>query len=200
MFTGIVEAVGEIAAVGERTLVRVPESAWPGEPFQLGESIAVDGVCLTVVSDEARTLAFDLSPETLGRTTLGGLHPGDPVNLERAMRADGRFGGHLVQGHVDGVGAFLGSEEAGDGLVARFRTAPGGEPYLIDKGSIALSGVSLTVVRPEGAEFEVWIIPHTLEVTSLRRLLPGDPVNVEFDPMAKWVERLVRPWTGNLPA
>ncbi|RYG39909.1 riboflavin synthase, partial [bacterium] len=148
MFTGIIEAVGEIVAVGEKTVVRAPEGAWTGEPYKLGESIAVDGVCLTVTEADGNDLWFDLSPETLARTTLGDLGPGEPVNLERAMRADGRFGGHMVQGHVDGVGVFLGSETAGDGLVARFRTAPGGERYLVDKGSIAISGVSLTVVRP----------------------------------------------------
>ncbi|RYG35700.1 riboflavin synthase [bacterium] len=200
MFTGIIEAVGEVLAAGERMRLRAPEDAWPNEPFQLGESIAVDGVCLTVTTIQGREITFDLSPETLDRTTLGALGTGAPVNLERAMRADGRFGGHMVQGHVDGVGRFLGSETAGDGLVARFETAPGGARYLVDKGSIAVSGVSLTVVRPVGEAFEVWLIPHTLEQTSLRRLLPGDEVNVEFDAMAKWVERLVGPWAGNLPS
>ncbi|RYG47070.1 riboflavin synthase [bacterium] len=200
MFTGIIEAVGEVLTAGELMRLRAPEGVWADEPFQLGESISVDGVCLTVTTIEGRDLSFDLSPETLERTTLGDLVAGTPVNLERAMRADGRFGGHMVQGHVDGTGRFLGSETAGDGLVARFETAPGGERYLVDKGSIALSGVSLTVVRPAGLEFEVWLIPHTLEQTSLRRLLPGDRINVEFDAMAKWVERLVGPWAGNLPS
>jgi riboflavin synthase len=173
--------------MGTRLVVDAPMAdGW--EPWQLGESVAVDGCCLTVV-DSGDGLHFDLSEETLKRTAMGGYAPRTRVNLERAMRASDRFGGHIVQGHVDAVGTVISISPTDAGMVYRFRVA---EPrYLIDKGSIALNGVSLTVVEPAGGEFDVWIIPHTLEATNLGDLQPGSRVNVEYDVIAKHVEKLM---------
>ena len=190
MFTGIVQAVGRLGESEPQVLwVHAPD-AWPGEPFQIGESVAISGCCLTVTPHDRglEWLRFDVTEETLRRTSLGERKAGDPVNLERAMRASDRFGGHIVQGHVDGVGRFLGSE----GERYRFQAPAEGARFLIDKGSISIEGVSLTVVDPEGDRFDVWLIPHTLEVTNLGSLRPGDAVNFEYDVLAKHVEALLR--------
>lgn len=190
MFTGIVQAVGHLGESESQVLwVHTPD-AWPGEPFQIGESVAISGCCLTVTPHDRgpEWLRFDVTEETLRRTSLGERKEGDPVNLERAMRASDRFGGHFVQGHVDGVGRFLGSE----GERYRFQAPADGARFLIDKGSISIEGVSLTVVDPEGDCFDVWLIPHTLEVTNLGSLRPGDAVNLEYDVLAKHVEALLR--------
>jgi riboflavin synthase len=191
MFTGLVEAVGEVVSLSDdgRLVVRAP---FASGPVEIGESVAVNGCCLTAV-EVGEALAFELSLETLRRTTLGSLRPGRSVNLERAMRADGRFGGHLVQGHVDGVGRLVETEPSGGAVRMRFEIPETGAVYLIDKGSIALEGISLTVVEPHGPRFDVWIVPHTLKHTALRELTSGDPVNVEFDVIAKHVERLLSP-------
>ncbi len=199
MFTGIVQATARVAALeGGRLSVEPPDGAWPGDPIRAGESVAVDGCCLTAVADG--DLTFDLSPETLARTTLGGLRPGRRVNLERAMTPASRFGGHLVQGHVDAAGSLAAVRPDGNSVVLTFRTPP--TRYLVDKGSVAVAGVSLTVVSPrrdihgaDGArEFDVWTIPFTLAHTTLGDLAPGDPVNLEWDEIAKWVERLASPY------
>ena len=193
MFTGIVESLGEVVSRdGGRLEVRPGPHLAP-EGFADGESVAVNGCCLTVLPPDGPEdgLRFDLSPETLDRTSLGGLAPGTRVNLERATVAGGRLGGHVVQGHVDATGTFEGAREEGNSVVMRFRAPAGGGRYLIDKGSVAVEGVSLTVVRPEGDAFEVWVIPHTLERTNLGALRPGDRVNLEFDVLAKYVERLL---------
>lgn len=195
MFTGIVESLGEVVAREGGKLELRAEPHFAPEGFADGESVAVNGCCLTVLPGGG--LRFDLSPETLDRTSLGSLEPGARVNLERAMVAGGRLGGHVVQGHVDATGAFEGSRPEGNSVVMRFRAPAGYGRYLIDKGSVAIEGVSLTVVRPEGDEFEVWVIPHTLERTNLGALKPGDPVNLEFDVLAKYVERLLE---ARLPA
>ena len=188
MFTGIVQAVATVASLeGGRLVVGLPD-AWPGDPIQAGESVAVNGCCLTAVADGG--LAFDLSPETLDRTSLGRLTPGSRVNLERAMTMASRFGGHIVQGHVDATGELVSSRPEGNSVVLRFR-GPSSR-YLVDKGSVAVDGVSLTVVSPEDGEFDVWTIPHTLAHTTLGDLRPGDRVNLEWDEVAKWVERLTR--------
>lgn len=189
MFTGIVESLGEVVALGEGRLEILPEPHLAPEGFSEGESVAVNGCCLTVLPGEG--MHFDLSPETLERTSLGSLTPGTRVNLERAMIAGGRLGGHVVQGHVDATGVFEGSSPEGNSVVMRFRAGTGYGRYLIDKGSVAIEGVSLTVVRPVGDAFEVWVIPHTLERTNLGGLKPGDRVNLEFDVLAKYVERLL---------
>ena len=194
MFTGIVESLGRVAVLGEGRLEIVSDAAFAPEGFDEGESVAVNGCCLTVLPGAG--LRFDLSPETLERTSLGALAPGAGVNLERATRAGGRLGGHIVQGHVDATGTFEGATPDGNSVVMRFRAPKGTGRYLIDKGPVAIEGVSLTVVRPMGDAFEVWVIPHTLERTSLGALESGDQVNLEFDVLAKYVERLLEARLG----
>ena len=194
MFTGIVESLGGAVSLADGRLEIRPEPHFAPEGFAEGESVAVNGCCLTVLPGEG--LRFDLSPETLDRTSLGALAPGSRVNLERAMVAGGRLGGHVVQGHVDATGVFEGATPEGNSVVMRFRAPEGTGRYLIDKGSIAIEGVSLTVVRPVGDAFEVWVIPHTLERTNLGSLRPGDRVNLEFDVLAKYVERLLEARLG----
>ncbi len=194
MFTGIIQAVGKVGALQDGVLtVRTPK-AFAQTGFDLGESIAVSGCCLTVVeSAEAEdwTLKFDLSPETLKRTSLGDLGPGSQVNLERAMSANGRFGGHVVQGHVDATGILSSITQAENSWVYRFETAREFDRYLIDKGSVTIEGISLTVVQPQDGEFDTWIIPHTIQETNLASKRPGDTVNLEFDVIAKYVEKLL---------
>ena len=189
MFTGIVEELGTLkAAEPAGDGARLAFSAdLVIEDAQVGDSISVNGCCLTAVKIEAGWWAADAVAETLRRTNLGALRPGDPVNLERPLAAGGRLGGHLVQGHVDGVGRVV-------------RAAPDLEvevpedllPYLVEKGSVAVDGVSLTVTGVTGRGFTVAVIPHTLAVTTLGRKVPGDPVNVEVDVIAKYAERLLR--------
>jgi riboflavin synthase len=190
MFTGIVEERGEVAGLdGGRLVVRCRTAR---EGSGVGSSVAVHGVCLTVVDRPSGGLAFDLSAETLARTSLGRLRPGDPVNLERPLTLLTRLGGHLVQGHVDGVGEVEAVEPDGArGAVVRIRAPEGLARYLVEKGSVAVDGVSLTVAGLDGDAFAVALIPHTLAATSLGRLRPGDPVNLEVDVIAKHVERLL---------
>lgn len=189
MFTGIVEAVGEVRSLVGGTLVLDVVRGSESEPWRLGESVAVNGACLTVVGFD-NGLRFDLSPETLERTSLGDLSAGSRVNLERAMRADGRFGGHIVQGHVDATGTVVSIAPSGNSTVFQFQIPSTGARYLIDKGSITIDGISLTVVSPTESEFEVWVIPHTLQETNLSERKVGDRVNLEYDLIAKYVERL----------
>lgn len=179
MFTGIVQCVGTVVSTGNARLeVDAPSLPyWPPD----GGSIAIDGCCLTHTG--GAPLTFDLSDETLSRTTLGLLREGSQVNVEAALRAGEPIGGHFVTGHVDGMGAFLGSS----GEEFRFSAPTGGERYLADKGAITIAGVSLTVVRPAGLEFSVALIPHTLQATTLGSLSSGDPVNIEFDVLARYV-------------
>ena len=187
MFTGIVEASGKIVAVSPARL----EVASDFGDLVLGESIAVNGVCLTVASLSGGGFAADISEETAARTSLGSLSAGDPVNLERAMPAGGRFGGHIVQGHVDGVGRVIQAREL-EGSVEMTIEVPGGlERYLVEKGSVTVEGVSLTVASLGVAEFSVSLVPHTLAGTTLGSRKPGDPVNLEVDVLAKYVERLL---------
>lgn len=187
MFTGIVQAVSPIQDRRPDRLTVEDPARWP-DPWEIGESVAVNGCCLTLVSSTGG-LHFDLSPETWSRTAFTRLAMGHVVNLERAMAADGRFGGHWVQGHVDAVGTCVSRREEGNATVMRFSVP---DPrYLVDKGSVCLDGVSLTVVRPEGNEFDVWIVPHTMEATNFGTLQPGDPVNVEYDIVARYVEKLL---------
>ncbi len=156
-----------------------------GSPFEVGESIAVGGVCLTLVGF-AEGLAFDVSDETLGRTTCGGLRSGVVVNLERALRAGDRMGGHFVQGHVDCIGTVVWARDLDGSRRVRFRVPEGGR-LLASKGSVTVDGVSLTVIEPSGEEFEVELVPFTLGATTLGSLGAGDPVNIEFDMIAKHV-------------
>ncbi len=159
------------------------------DPWNIGESVAVNGCCLTVV-DASNGLRFDLSPETLSRTSLGSLGTGSTVNLERAMRADGRFGGHIVQGHVDTTGTVVSITPSDNSTVFRFQAPPEWAKYMIDKGSITIDGISLTIVDLTGTTFDVWVIPHTLQETNLGQRKIGDKVNLEFDVIAKYAERI----------
>ena len=197
MFTGIVETLGrvgrlETAGDGRRLRVAVPDD--PGWRLGLGESVAVSGVCLTVVDAPAGELAFDLAEETLRVTTLGDLGVGDPVNLERPLRFDGRLGGHLVLGHVDGVGRVAAVRPEGEGARVDVEVPAGLRPLLIPKGSVTVDGVSLTVAALEAEAFAVALIPHTLAVTTLGRRRPGDPVNLEMDVIGKYVRGFVQQW------
>jgi riboflavin synthase len=204
MFTGIVEGTGTVAALaaaddasGARLEVEAPFLAGELRP---GESVAVNGCCLTVAQATAAGFAADLVAETLRRTALGGLAAGDLVNLERPMALGGRLGGHLVQGHVDGVARVLDRTAAGDGQEVRIELPAELERYVVEKGSVAVDGVSLTVAGVGPGWFAVALVPHTLEVTTLGRRRPGDPVQLEVDVVAKYVERLVAPWTDRAGA
>ncbi|HXB65925.1 MAG TPA: riboflavin synthase [Solirubrobacteraceae bacterium] len=192
MFTGLIADLGSVLAVerdaGGATLrVRTPLAA----ELALGDSIAVDGVCLSATRVAAEAFEAQAIPETLARTTLGGLASGDPVNLELPLRADGRLGGHIVQGHVDGVGTVAQLREQGDSRVLAIDAPAVLLALVVEKGSIAIDGVSLTVsaLRPSG--FEVSLIPETLARTTLGRTLVGQPVNLEVDILAKHVQRLM---------
>ena len=192
MFTGIIQSVGTVQSFENGTLV-IDSGSLGAEDWTLGESIAVDGVCLTLV-DFKDGLTFELSPETVNRSAFSGIKAGSRLNLERAMLATDRFGGHIVQGHVDGVGTVVSITPSGNSTIFRLKIPAA--KYVIEKGSITLNGVSLTVVEPEDDEFNVWIIPHTLANTSLGNIHPGDKVNVEYDVIAKYVEKLAAPHIG----
>jgi len=189
MFTGIIQAVGRVLEKNDSVLWVTPPLSFAETGYALGESIAVNGCCLTVVRASV-DLEFDVSPETWKRTSLGDLEAGDPVNLERAMRADGRFGGHIVQGHVDATGHIAGMRREGDFIVLRVAGPEEYDRYLIDKGSVAVDGISLTVVEPSNGAFDVWLVPHTLDHTNLHSRAVGDPVNLEYDVLAKHLEKL----------
>jgi len=190
MFTGLIESLGTVTALerrGDDAARLVLGASFAGE-LALGESVAVNGCCLTVTGKEGG-ISFDLLVETLNRTNLGNLKPGARVNLERALRADGRFGGHFVQGHVDTTAEVLSAESKGSDLNLVIAIPQGGARYLIEKGSIAVNGVSLTVASLAEESFGLWIIPHTLQETNLGDLKPGDRVNLEYDMLAKYAER-----------
>jgi riboflavin synthase len=190
MFTGIVEERGLIrAADGSRLVV---DASLVAADVEVGGSMAVDGVCLTVAERSGDALTFDLASETLARTTLGRLRPGDHVNLERPVTLATRLGGHLVQGHVDVVGTVEAIDGDGGGATARIRFPEALSPYVVEKGSIAVDGVSLTVAGVEDGSFTVALVPHTLASTTLGERRPGDGVNLEADVLAKYVERMVR--------
>lgn len=198
MFTGIVEAIGtiqEAATTGGalRLTVAAPELLTDAA---VGESVSVNGVCLTVTTTGPRGARFDVVPETVRRTTLKALRPGDRVNLERALRPTDRFGGHFVQGHVDAVGTVRSLERAGAGYVLEVDAPREVTDFLVDKGSVAISGVSLTVVRVDADGFSVALIPHTLSVTTLGLLKPGAAVNLEADIIGKYVARYVARYSG----
>jgi riboflavin synthase len=188
MFTGIVEDRGSVRALAPRFEVACGADL---AAAAIGASIAVNGVCLTVVDRPDGGLAFDLSTETLARTSLGRLAVGDPVNLERPLAADGRFGGHIVQGHVDGVGTVVGLERDATGAVLRVDVPSALGRYLVEKGSVAVDGVSLTVARHADGAIDIWLIPHTLAHTTLGTARTGDPVNLEVDVIAKYVESML---------
>jgi len=185
MFTGLVREVGRVVSfAGSRLRVESTLSA------SVGDSVAIDGCCLTVVDGDRSTLAFDAVPETLARTTLGSLEPGSAVNLEPALRAGEALGGHYVQGHVDAVGRVRSVEPEGEGRRAWFDAPEDVLRYCVEKGSVAVDGVSLTVAAVDDGGFAAALVPHTLAVTTLGSLAPGDAVNLEADVLAKYVERL----------
>ncbi len=191
MFTGIIETVGELRSLnGCRLIVQADTAAWP-DPIAVGESIANNGCCLTVVDFTPESLEFDLSEETVAKTTFGELRPGSKINLERAMRADGRFGGHIVQGHVDGTARIAEIRPTADATIFRFEFPSDKRGFLVEKGSVTLDGISLTVVDLKEDAFEVWVIPHTLSHTNLSDKSVGDRVNLEFDVIAKYVANLM---------
>jgi riboflavin synthase len=189
MFTGIVEELGTVRSLEGERLVVGCELVPTDSP--VGASVAVNGVCLTVVENDGSWLGFDLSEETRRRTALDRLRTGSPVNLERPVTLATRLGGHVVQGHVDGVGSVASLQRNGAGAELTVETPDGLSRYLVEKGSVAVDGVSLTVAALGDGRFSVALVPHTLEVTTLGRAEPGDPVNLEVDVIAKYVERLV---------
>lgn len=194
MFTGLIEAVGHIAgnqAVGGDVRMSIAMGGLPREGLALGESIAVSGVCLTVVAFDETSFSADVSNETLALTTLGGLSTGAAVNLERALRADARLGGHLVAGHVDGVGEVVSVVPDGRSQRWRFRAPAALMRYIAPKGSICVDGTSLTVNAVDDDAFEVNLVPHTVQHTAFASTRPGDPVNLEVDLVARYVERLL---------
>jgi riboflavin synthase len=193
MFTGIVEETGAIRAIEVRpggARLRVA-AATTLEGGRVGDSIAVSGVCLTIVALGGDEFSADLAAETLRRTTLGELGAGDAVNLERPLRFDQRLGGHVVQGHVDGVGTVTSVAPEGDGVWMDIEAPAALRRYIVEKGSIAVDGVSLTVARVADPRFAIALIPHTLAATTLGGRRAGDRVNVEVDVLAKYVERLL---------
>ena len=197
MFTGIIEELGEVVALethGDSAVLCVHTTV-VGEDIPIGASLAVNGVCLTVINASGewarRDLDFDVMGETLKRSVIGGLRSGDLVNLERAVRVDGRLDGHVVQGHVDGTGVVL-ARSPGDRFdLVRFGLPVDLARYVAEKGSVAVDGVSLTVIAVGDDWFEVGLIPQTLRATTLGRKAAGDPVNLEVDVLAKYTERLL---------
>ncbi len=194
MFTGLVEQTGSVEALdlrqgASRLVLRAGTLA---DGCTEGESIAVNGCCLTLANKPANgRLAFDLLEETLRRTNLGRMEPGSPVNLERALRADGRLGGHFVQGHIDCVAAITAWEPVGLDYRLEIELPKEFARYVVEKGSIAVDGISLTVAELKEQRFTIWIIPHTREGTNLSAASAGAFVNLEFDMLAKYVERIL---------
>lgn len=193
LFTGIVEGTGTVRAVERsgRTLRLAISAGRLAAGLSAGDSVAVNGVCLTVTKVNGGEFWADVMPETFDRTALARLRPGEPVNLERPLSPSGRLGGHLVQGHVDGVGTVAAVREEENARILTIRAPAGVLRYLVPKGSVAVDGVSLTVVDVAPDHFTVSLIPHTATVTTLGRRRPGDPVNIEADVIAKYVERFV---------
>ena len=200
MFTGIVEEVGKVTRIeqrGDNRRITVGTGNLPKE-LKTGDSISVSGVCLTALNIKPGSFCADLAPETWERTSFSRMQEGTLVNLELPMKADGRFGGHIVQGHVDGVGQLIALDRIADSenYWLRIELPPEVEKYTVHKGSICIEGISLTVAKLEGRKCSVAIIPHTVERTNLNSLKPGDAVNLEADLIAKYVEKMM---TGESP-
>jgi riboflavin synthase len=194
VFTGLVEEVGRVSSLHEGEMLRLGIRAdHVTGGTRAGDSISVNGACLTVGEVDGRTLTFFAMPETLRRTALGTLVEGSPVNLERALAAGGRFGGHIVQGHVDGVGEVLGVRPEGDAEIWEFGAPEAVLRYCVEKGSICVDGISLTVVAVKEGSFTVSILPQTRANTNLGGLREGSRVNLEADVIGKYVERLLGP-------
>jgi riboflavin synthase len=196
MFTGIVEEIGRIQNIeqrGENRRITVTAANTPRE-LKPGDSVAVSGVCLTAVDIKTGSFCADLAPETWVRTSFSRIHEGALVNLELPMKSDGRFGGHIVQGHVDGVGKLIALERIAESenWWLHIELPDDVEKYTVYKGSISIEGISLTVAKLENNRCTIAIIPHTVEMTNLHSLKPGDPVNLEADLIAKYVEKMMR--------
>jgi riboflavin synthase len=198
LFTGLVEGTGSVISVEEGGMARLAINVGRlAEETRVGDSISVNGVCLTVNEANAETFVFYAMPETLRRTALGGLREGSIVNLERAMTPEKRFGGHIVQGHVDGVGEVVSvtpEGREGGAEIWKFSAPPSVLKYAVEKGSVCVDGISLTLVALGESSFTVSILPQTRMVTNLQNLAPGDRVNLEADVIGKYVERLLEPW------
>ena len=194
MFTGLIEGTGKLVKIEPRGKdMRLSiEASFELDGLQKGESVSINGVCLTVVSWNERTFTADVSQETLSRTTISRLRLGDEVNLERALRLGDRLGGHLVNGHVDGKARVILRKPRGDSIVFAFEVVPELARYLIEKGSVAVDGVSLTINHCDEKSFEVNLVPHSARVTNLGNLKVGDQVNIEVDVIGKYVEKFIR--------
>lgn len=196
MFTGLIETVGRVTACEKRGVAAVLTVATtlPVTEIAIGDSVAVDGACLTVTAKRETMLTFDVSPETLGGTTIESVRSGKNVNLERALRLGDRMGGHIVTGHIDCIGKLVRTSEASGNRVLEFSIPPEHVRYLVRKGSVAIDGISLTVNEVSHDGFSVNIIPLTISSTTLAQLKVGDRVNIETDIIGKYVERLASPW------
>ena len=201
MFTGIVEEMGVLRSVrrGAHSAVLSIGAEAVLSDLKIGDSVAVNGVCLTATTVDAGGFTADVMHETLDRSSLGALVPGSPVNLERAMAANGRFGGHMVAGHIDGTGTITARRQDDNAVWYTVSAAPSLLRYIVEKGSIAIDGISLTVAAVEADRFSVSVIPHTAAVTVLGRKRPGDIVNLETDLIGKYVEKLLRPAEDTAP-
>jgi riboflavin synthase len=194
MFTGLVEETGRVQALEDGPMTRMEISLGrAAEGLSIGDSVSVNGACLTVGEAESGVAVFYAMHETLRRTALGDLRVGSKVNLERAMRAGDRFGGHIVQGHVDGVGEVTGVRPEGDAEIWSFAAPEEVLKYTVEKGSVCVDGISLTVVSVDGHGFTVSVLPQTREATNLKGLAPGARVNLEADVIGKYVEKLIAP-------
>jgi riboflavin synthase len=194
LFTGLIEGTGRVVSLREGGMARIEVSAGPlAEGVNVGDSVAVNGACLTVNEVHGEVFVFNAMQETLRRTALADLEEGSLVNLERAMTPQARFGGHIVQGHVDGVAEVLGVSPEGDAEIWEFAAPEAVLRYLVEKGSVCVDGISLTVVAVGEGSFTVSILPQTKAATNMRGLYPGDRVNLEADVIAKYVERLLGP-------
>lgn len=189
MFTGIVEEVGIVAKISDSGMTVTASKVL--EDVKLGDSIAVNGACLTAVNFTKTEFSVDLSPETMRRTSLGQLSEGSPVNLERALLVSDRMGGHIVQGHVDGTGRIMSTKTEGDSIIFRVRVPKRLNRYIVEKGFVAVDGISLTVVKKGASSFTLAVIPYSLKNTNLVSLSVGDRVNLEADILAKYVESLL---------
>jgi len=194
MFTGLIQDIGKIQSIDRRgegiclmIFTQLDLSA-----AKIGDSVSVDGVCLTITKLSGRTFSAEVSPETLRRTTLSKAREGQPVNLEMALKMSDPLGGHLVSGHVDGMGEIIETVAEGNSIRYRFRVPAEVSRFLIEKGSVAVDGISLTVVECHDREFSVSVIPHTAQATTLGKKKPGDPVNLENDMIAKYVQKFVQ--------
>ncbi len=189
MFTGIIEEIGTVRDLSGGLTIEARKVV---EDMKAGDSVAINGVCLTVIAVNRSSFRVELMPETVRRTNLGKLRYRDKVNLERAVPATGRFGGHFVQGHVDGVGVVSSVWREGQAVIMKFSVSEPLMPYIVDKGFVAVDGVSLTVISPQGNNFLVSLVGYTLDHTILGQRRPGDVVNIEVDVLAKYIESLMR--------